>query len=79
MWEQVLACSPKESERNRRASGTQSMYVEAWVNHRAVKNTIVDFRATHNFMTKIEVKHLNIFWHRDTRKTRVINLTYLPA
>ena len=36
------------------------MYVEPWVNHRAAKNTIVDFGDTHNFMTEFEAKRLNI-------------------
>lgn len=36
------------------------MYVKAWVNHRATKNTLVDSRATHNFMIEVEAKRLNI-------------------
>jgi len=36
------------------------MYVEAWVNHKLVKSTIVDSGATHNFMTESEANRLNI-------------------
>ena len=53
------------------------MYVEAWVNHRAAKNTIIDFGATHNFMTKTEAKCLNILQHRDTGQMKVVNLAAL--
>ena len=49
------------------------IYAEAWVNHRASKNTIVDFGATYNFMTKIEVKRLNIISHQDTIQMKSIN------
>ena len=29
-------------------------------------------------MTKIEAKYLNILWHRDTGKMKIINLAALP-
>ena len=54
------------------------IYVEAWINHKAVRNTIVDSEVTHNFMTETEAKHLNIFSHRDTRKMKAVNYAILP-
>ena len=49
------------------------MHVEAWVIHRVAKNTIVDSRATHNFMKETEVKCLNILEYWDTRRKKVVN------
>ena len=36
------------------------MYVKARDNHRAVRNTIIDSRTTHNFLIETEAKRLNI-------------------
>ena len=55
------------------------MYVEIWVNHKAAKNTIVDSKATHNFMTETEAKRLNILWHRDVGKMKAVNLAAVPV
>ena len=53
------------------------MYVETWVNRRAARNTIVNSETTQNFMAKIGVKSLNILWHQDTGKMKLINLVAL--
>ena len=54
------------------------MYVEAWVNHKLAKSTMVDSGTTHNFMTETEANRLNIKWHRDLRKMKVANSVALP-
>lgn len=36
------------------------MYVEAWVNQKMTKSTMVDSGATHNFMTETEAWQLNL-------------------
>ena len=55
------------------------MYVEVWVNHRVTRNTTVDSKATHNSMTETKAKWLNILWHQDAGKMKIINLTSLPV
>ena len=55
------------------------MYVEIWVKHKAARNTIVDSGATHNFMTETEAKHLNILWHWDVEKMKVVKSAALPV
>ena len=64
MGTKILVCFPKESERNGEVSGMQ------W-------STIVNSGATHNFMMETEAKHMNILWHRDTVKVKVVNPTTL--
>ena len=54
------------------------MSVDAWVNQRAVKSTMVDFGATHNFITETEARQLNLRWERDTGKMKVVNSAALP-
>ena len=49
------------------------MYVEAWVNHKLVKSTVVDSGAIHNFMTESEANRLNIKWHQDSGRMKVVN------
>ena len=55
------------------------MYVEIWVNHKVARNTIVNSGATHNFMTETKAKRLNIFWHWDVGKIKIVNSTALPV
>ena len=50
----ILVHSLEESGRGKGTSERNLMYVEAWVNHRAERNTIVDSRATHNLMIKMK-------------------------
>ena len=68
----------KEDLRTKRADRKCLMYVEAWVNHKLAKNTMADSGATHNFMTEMEVNWLNIKWHRDSGKMKIVNSVGLP-
>jgi len=54
------------------------MYVDAWVNQRAAKSTMVDSGATHNFMTETEARRLNLRWDKDAGKMKAVNSAALP-
>ena len=55
-----LSALQKKTREQREPIEKGLMYVEAWVNHKLAKNTMVDSGATHNFMTKTEANQLNI-------------------
>ena len=42
----------KKTGEQRESIEQSLMYVEAWVNHKLAKSTMVDSRVTHNFMTE---------------------------
>ena len=73
-----LSALQKKTWEQRESIEKGLMYVEAWVNHKLAKNTTVDSGATHNFMTETEVNRLNIKWHRDSGKMKVVNSVALP-
>ncbi|KAA0054055.1 senescence-specific cysteine protease sag39 [Cucumis melo var. makuwa] len=41
------------------------MYVDTWINQKPTKSTMVDSSATHNFITEVESKRLNLRWEND--------------
>lgn len=51
------------------------MFVDVWVNQRSTKNTMVDSRATYNFMTEIEASRLNLQWEKDVGRMKAVNST----
>lgn len=54
------------------------MYVDARVNNRSTKSTMVDYGATHNFMSGVEARRLNLCWDGGTEKMKVVNFVPLP-
>ena len=46
-----LSALQKKAREQREPIKKGLMYVEAWMNHKLAKNTMVDSGATHNFMT----------------------------
>ena len=54
------------------------MYIEAWMNHKLAKSTMVNSGSIHNFVIETEANRLNIKWHRDSGKMKAINSVALP-
>ena len=68
-----LSALQKKTREQREPIEKGLMYVEAWVNHKLAKNTMIDSGSTHNFMTETKANRLNIKWHRDSGKMKAIN------
>ncbi|KAA0063135.1 reverse transcriptase [Cucumis melo var. makuwa] len=49
------------------------MYVDTWINQKPTKSIMVDFGATHNFITEAEDKCLNLCWEKDAERMKVMN------
>ncbi|KAL4018158.1 hypothetical protein IC575_021748 [Cucumis melo] len=54
------------------------MYVDTWINQKPTKSTMVDFGATHNFITEVEAKRLNLHWEKDAGRMKAVNSAALP-
>ncbi|KAA0062302.1 uncharacterized protein E5676_scaffold313G003310 [Cucumis melo var. makuwa] len=54
------------------------MYVDTWINQKLTKSTMVDFNATHNFITETEAKLLNLRWEKNTGRMKAVNSAALP-
>ncbi|KAA0060640.1 uncharacterized protein E6C27_scaffold22G005260 [Cucumis melo var. makuwa] len=54
------------------------MYVDTWINQKPTKSTMVDSGATHNFITEVEAKHLNLRWEKDAGRMKAVNSAALP-
>ncbi|KAA0046931.1 uncharacterized protein E5676_scaffold298G00320 [Cucumis melo var. makuwa] len=54
------------------------MYVDTWINQKPTKSTMVDSRATHNFITEVEAKRLNLRWEKDAGGMKAVNSDVLP-
>ncbi|TYK18124.1 uncharacterized protein E5676_scaffold411G00520 [Cucumis melo var. makuwa] len=54
------------------------LYVDAWINQKQAKSTMVDSSATHNFITEAEARRLRLRWERDSGKMKAVNSIALP-
>ncbi|KAA0053506.1 uncharacterized protein E6C27_scaffold190G00630 [Cucumis melo var. makuwa] len=54
------------------------MYVDTWINQKPTKSTMVDSGATHNFITEVEAKRLNLRWEKDAGRMKAVNSAALP-
>ncbi|KAL0549208.1 hypothetical protein IC582_013689 [Cucumis melo] len=54
------------------------MYVDTLINEKPTKSTMVDSGATHNFITEIEAKRLNLRWEKDAGRMKAVNSAALP-
>ncbi|TYK21292.1 uncharacterized protein E5676_scaffold1775G00070 [Cucumis melo var. makuwa] len=54
------------------------LYVDIWINQKQAKSTMIDFGATHNFITEAEARRLRLCWERDSGKMKAVNSIALP-
>ena len=54
------------------------MFVDATINSRPIKSTLIDSGATHNFITDQEARRLGLTIEKDPRKMKVVNSEALP-
>ena len=54
------------------------MYVGTWINKKPSKSTMVDYGATHNFITEAETRRLNLRWEKYIERMKVVNSAALP-
>ena len=63
----LLSLQKKAGETSGRAKG-DLIYVDTWINRKRTRSTMVDFNATHNFITVTKARRLNLHWKKDTEK-----------
>ncbi|KAA0031734.1 uncharacterized protein E6C27_scaffold696G00010 [Cucumis melo var. makuwa] len=68
----------KSGERNVPTKGGL-LYVNTWINQKQTKNTMIDFGATHNFITEVEARRLRLHWEKDSERMKVVNSIALPV
>ncbi|KAA0053817.1 uncharacterized protein E5676_scaffold352G007420 [Cucumis melo var. makuwa] len=54
------------------------LYVDTWINQKQIKSNMVDFGATHNFITKAEARRLRLRWKKNSGRMKVVNSIALP-
>ena len=68
----------KSGERNVPTKGGL-LYVNTWINQKQTKSTMIDFGATHNFITEVEARRLRLRWEKDSERMKVVNSIALPV
>ncbi|TYK23114.1 uncharacterized protein E5676_scaffold142G001050 [Cucumis melo var. makuwa] len=68
----------KSRERNVPTKGGL-LYVNSWINQKQTKSTMIDFGATHNFITEAEARRLRLRWENDSRRMKAVNSIALPV
>ncbi|KAA0054179.1 uncharacterized protein E6C27_scaffold131G001100 [Cucumis melo var. makuwa] len=54
------------------------LYVDTWINQKQTKSTMVDYGATHNFITEAEARRLRLRWEKDSGRMKAVNSIALP-
>ncbi|KAA0042046.1 Endo-1,4-beta-xylanase A [Cucumis melo var. makuwa] len=54
------------------------LYVDTWINQKQTKSSMIDFDATHNFITEAEARCLRLRWEKDSERMKAVNFVALP-